>query len=209
MDELNTSDNSNTPRKLTDKAIYDQQLIHRALNQKDERAYKELMLRYYDSLYFTLVKIVKSKEDAEDLVSYTFEKAFMRLAQYSGEFAFSTWLFKIASNASIDFLRKKKNEGISFQIEYDNDSDEYTGPVINLKNEQPDPEENIIRKEKSEQLRDLVSKLKPRYQSLVQMRYFEELSHEEIAQKTGLPIGTIKAQLFRAREILFKQLKSK
>jgi RNA polymerase sigma factor (sigma-70 family) len=207
MDELNSLTPSDEP-KLSEKALYDYQLIRRALDQNDPKAYEELMLRYYDSLFFTINKMVKNETDAEDLVMHSFGKAFVRLKQYSTEFAFSTWLFKIASNATIDFLRKKNNQGIQMRIDSNFDSDDYKGPVIDLKNEHPDPEENFIKKEKSEQIRALLDKLKPRYRMLVQLRYFEELSYEEIAVRTGLPVGTIKAQLFRSREALLKLLQS-
>ena len=151
MDELNSINSSNNLR-LSEKALYDYQLIRKALDNNDAKAYEELMLRYYDTLFFTINRMVKNDTDAEDLVMQSFGKAFVRLKQYSTEFAFSTWLFKIASNATIDFLRKKNNEGIQIRIDSSYDSDNYKGPVIDLKNEQPDPEENFIKKEKSEQL---------------------------------------------------------
>jgi RNA polymerase sigma factor (sigma-70 family) len=205
MDELNNEDiNEN----LSSKAVYDYKLIRRALEEEDQKAYAELMGRYHDSVYFMLLKMVKNKEDADDLTIEAFGKAFKRLRQYSTTYAFSTWLFKIASNNAIDFMRRKRNEGTSYSIDQTYENEEGSESKMNIRDQLPDPEENIIKKQKIKLLRDVVDKLKPRFKTLVEMRYFEELSYEEISVRTGLPVGTVKAQLFRAREFLYNVLKN-
>src|ERR1035438_9802054 len=98
---------------LSDKAVYDYQLVNKAIKYNDQKAYAELMDRYKDSIYFMLLKMVKNRDDADDLTIEAFGKAFKRLHQYTPEFAFSTWLFKIATNNCIDFIRKKKNNTFS------------------------------------------------------------------------------------------------
>jgi len=191
---------------LSDKAKKDFMLVQRALNDKDQRAYTELMGRYKDSVYFMLLKMVNNSDDAEDLTIETFSKAFKRLDQYTPQFAFSTWLFKIASNHSIDFIRKKRIKAISIDQGFSNvDGESY---VIPVKEESLDPEESMQKDERVQRMRDVVEKLKPRYKRLVELRYFEEKSYEEISEILELPLGTVKAQLFRARDFMFDLMKT-
>ncbi|MFY8078756.1 MAG: RNA polymerase sigma factor [Flavobacteriales bacterium] len=191
---------------LSDKAKKDYQLVLRALNEKDQRAYTELMGRYKDSVYFMLLKMVNNSDDAEDLTIETFSKAFKRLDQYTPQFAFSTWLFKIASNHSIDFIRKKRIKAISIDQGFSNEDGE--SYVIPVKEDSLDPEESMQKDERVQRMRDVVEKLKPRYKRLVELRYFEEKSYEEISEILELPLGTVKAQLFRARDFMFDLMKT-
>ena len=201
MEELNTNEN------LTTKAVYDYKLIQLALHKGDQKAYAELLQRYRESVYFTMLRMCNNKDDADDLTIEAFGRAFKRLDQYTPTYAFSTWLFKIASNNAIDFLRnKKKSNALSLDTKMENDEGQEFSK--NIKSTNLDPEENIIKKQKVEMLRDVVERLKPHYKDLVKMRYFEEMSYEEIAMKMDLPIGTVKAQLFRARDLLFNILKN-
>jgi RNA polymerase sigma-70 factor (ECF subfamily) len=189
---------------LSEKARQDYFLVQAALNE-DEKAFAKLLARYKDTIYFMLLKMVNNKSDAEDLTLEAFGKAFKNLHQYSPHYAFSTWLFKIASNNCIDFLRKRR--GIMISIENGNESQDNEQPV-KLKSKDPNPEERLIRKQKAILMRKVVRKLKPRYQVLVDLRYFKEYSYEEIATELNLPLGTVKAQLFRAREMLFKMIET-
>jgi len=191
---------------LSDKAKKDYLLVLRALNEKDQRAYTELMGRYKDSVYFMLLKMVNNSNDAEDLTIETFSKAFKRLDQYTPQFAFSTWLFKIASNHSIDFIRKKRIKAISIDQGFSNEDGE--SYVIPVKEDSLDPEESMQKDERVQRMRDVVEKLKPRYKRLVELRYFEEKSYEEISEILELPLGTVKAQLFRARDFMFDLMKT-
>ena len=201
MEELEPNQN------LSTKAVHDFKLIRLALTNADQKAYAELMDRYRESVYFMLLKMVNNKDDADDLTIEAFGKAFKRLSQYTPNYAFSTWLFKIASNNAIDFIRKKKNENLySLDKTYENEEGSEMG--ISVKSEILDPEESVIKKQKVELMREVVERLKPKYRQLIEMRYFEELSYEEISVKLELPIGTVKAQLFRARDFLYNLLKS-
>ena len=184
---------------LSEKAKLDLTLVEEALNG-DQLAYGNLMDRYRDSIYFMMIKMVKNPDDADDLTIEAFGKAFSRLDQYSPSFAFSTWLFKIASNNCIDFIRKKRVQLTSM----DNGilTNEGERIQIDVKSVNPDPEESIMQGQRVMHMRHLVSKLKPKYRELVEKRYFEELSYEEIADEMNLPLGTVKAQLFRARDFL-------
>lgn len=189
---------------LSYKAKYDFDLVQKA-RTGDQNAFTELMDRYRDSIYFMLLKMVQNKDDADDLTIEAFGKAFNRLDLYTPNFAFSTWLFKIASNNAIDFIRRKKKNTISIdQAMGGDDGDEV---YMDLKSDGLTPEELSIKEQKMKIMRNVVQKLKPRYRQLVEMRYFEQLSYEEIAEKLDLPLGTVKAQLFRARDLLFEILR--
>jgi RNA polymerase sigma factor (sigma-70 family) len=185
---------------LTDKAMRDFQLVQAAITDGDQRAYAALMSNYRDSLYFMLLKMTNNASDADDLTIEAFGKAFKKLEQYTPDYAFSTWLFKIASNNCIDFMRKKKKR--TFSIDSSPDGEEGNELVNYLPSDGPDPEEKVMKKEKMAMMREVVEKLKPHYRKLIELRYFKEYSYEEIATELELPLGTVKAQLFRAREFI-------
>jgi RNA polymerase sigma factor (sigma-70 family) len=190
--------------QLSDKARYDYRLVESAL-RGEEKAFAKLMSQYKDAIYFMLLKMVNNKNDAEDLTLEAFGKAFKNLHQYSPNFAFSTWLFKIATNNCIDFLRKRR--GIYISIENNQENGDTEIP-IKIQSNEPNPEEKLIRIQKAILMRKIVHKLKPRYRTLVELRYFREFSYDEIAKELNLPLGTVKAQLFRARDMLFKLIES-
>ena len=185
---------------LSDKARYDLALVRRAVDNNDQKAYAELMQRYRDSIYFMLLKMINNKDDADDLTIEAFGKAFKRLHQYTPNYAFSTWLFKIASNNCIDWIRKQKKK--TFSIDNPIGTDDGDEMTIELKGDGPDPMEVVMKDQKNAIMREVVDKLKPRYRTLVELRYYKEYSYEEIADELDLPLGTVKAQLFRAREFL-------
>ena len=191
---------------LTDKALRDCQLVRLAIDKGDQKAYADLMGHYKDAIYFMLLKMTNNPDDAEDLTIEAFGKAFKKLSQYTPDYAFSTWLFKIASNNCIDFIRRRKMEMLSINKTYnEEDGSEMSH---NLPSLGPDPEEKFIEKQKIILMREVVERLKPHYRRLVQLRYFDELSYEEIAVEMDIPIGTVKAQLFRAREFLYNIMKN-
>lgn len=190
---------------LSDKGKKDLGLVEKA-KEGDQAAFAELMDRYRDSVYFMLLKMIKNSDDAEDLTIEAFGKAFNRLEQYSPSYAFSTWLFKIASNNCIDFIRKKRVYLTSMDHAYANSDGDSVR--IDVESNTLDPEEEIIKDQKVIMMRLVVSKLKPRYRELIEKRYFEELSYEEIAKDMDLPLGTVKAQLFRARDFLADMMKN-
>ncbi|WP_158826392.1 RNA polymerase sigma factor [Mucilaginibacter lacusdianchii] len=164
----------------------------------DQKAYADLMHRYKDSIYFMSLKMVNNKEDAMDITVETFAKAFEKLDKYQPEFAFSTWLFRVATNNCIDFLRKKKLNTVSINNMMDEEDDR----PLQIKADVLNPEETSIKKQQSEELKLLIESLPPRYRNLLTLRYFDELSYEEISQQLDLPLGTVKAQLFRAKYLL-------
>lgn len=190
---------------LSNRAKRDLELVIKAI-AGDQNSYAQLLRRYWDSIFFMLLKMVHNKDDAEDLTIEAFGKAFKNLANYTPEFAFSTWLFKIANNNAIDFIRRQKGKMVTIDNQGRNPEDE---SVIQLQTNAPDPEEELIRKQKARLMKEVVDQLKPRYSRLVNLRYYKEYSYEEIAKELELPIGTVKAQLFRAKELLSSILKNK
>lgn len=192
---------------LSEKARRDIELVKKAITNSDRNAYTELMSNYRDTVYFMLLRMTNNPIDAEDLTIEAFGKAFRSLKNYTPDFAFSTWLFKIASNNCIDFLRKKKK--MSGALENFNEYEDGTEKASNIASGELDPEEELINQQKIQLMRDVVDKLKPHYKKLITLRYFEELSYEELAQELDLPLGTVKAQLFRAREFLHNFLKKR
>jgi RNA polymerase sigma-70 factor (ECF subfamily) len=188
---------------LSLKAQKDVELVEKA-KAGDQQAYGELLGRYRDAIYFMLLKMVNNPIDAEDLTIEAFGKAFKNIDQYAPNFAFSTWLFKIATNNCIDFIRKKRASHIS--LDQTADGEDSLAPSSMIQSDVPDPETYMINQQKIKHMRKIVSRLKPRYRQLVELRYFKEYSYEEIAVELDIPIGTVKAQLFRARELLLNIL---
>ncbi len=194
-------------RELTKKTQRDYKLIQEALSNNDQQAYAELMEYYRETLYLMMLKMVNNPYDAEDLTIEAFGKAFRNLSQYKNTSAFSTWLFRIAANNCIDFLRKKRLNLVMLDQTYENEDGEVSS--FELSDDNLNPEEKLCDKEDKEGIRNVISKLKPHYRELVELRYFEELSYEEIATKLEMPLGTIKAKLFRARNMLQVIMKDK
>ena len=190
----------------TEKAKRDYMLLRKALDDNDQQAYAELMSLYRDSIYYMLVRMVKNKDDAEDLTLMTFGKAFRYLDKYTPKYAFSTWLYRIALNNSIDFLRMKNNMPQYFE-EY-----LYTSSTTSIidqseDNLQRNPEEEIIDKQRLQLLRAAVSELPERYRRVIELRYYEDLAYEEIAERLGLTLSNVKIQIMRAKQMLSELMK--
>ena len=186
---------------LTEKAKRDYMLLRKALDDNDQKAYAELMRLYRDSIYYMLVKIVKNSDDAEDLTLETFGKAFHYLDKYTPQYAFSTWLFKIAVNNSIDFIRHKNNSPQCIE------NDLQTSDTLYLidqseSNFSPTPEQEIIDKQRAKMLRLAVEQLPTKYRTIVELRYFDELSYEEISETLQITLSNVKIQLLRAKNML-------
>jgi RNA polymerase sigma factor (sigma-70 family) len=186
---------------LSDKALNDLMLVREA-KKGNEKAFGSLMNRYKDSIYYMLLKMVNNSSDAEDLTIEAFGKAFRNLDSYTPKYAFSTWLFKIATNNCVDFIRKKKLSPTPLDLLQDN----IDNVTVNIQSDMPDPEESMINHQKIAELKDIINQLKPRYKSLIELRYYREYSYEEISKELNLPIGTVKAQLNRAKILLYNIL---
>ena len=190
--------------KLSENAKRDYKIVLKAL-EGDQKSYAKLLNRYKSPIFFMLLKMLNNSDDAEDLTLEAFGKAFKNLQKYSPEYAFSTWLFKIATNNCIDFLRKKRTKFVSLE-KFDENGKAYEYPI---EDKGLTPEEAFIKNQKAEILRTILKTLKPRYKEIIELRYFKEYSYIEIADTLNLPIGTIKAQLFRSKELLSNILKDR
>ena len=193
-------------KDFSQKALYDFKLVELAKGG-DQNAFAELMKRYNRSLYHVILKMVRNVDDAEDLTIEAFAKAFKNLDKFKQDYTFSTWLFRIATNNCIDFIRKKKNnETFSLNNLYNNTENEEFD--LDIADENSNPQEATIRSQKVELMQKLVARLPTKYRKLVTMRYFEERAYQEISDELELPIGTVKAQLHRARELLYDMVKN-
>lgn len=185
--------------------IPDIELIRMAL-AGDQQGYREILKRYRAPLYNLLFRMVHNKMEAEDLVQEAFIKAFGALSTFNDEYAFSTWLFKIAINNCIDHFRKKRLKTFSLDKPIDAKDGE-------IRRELPDvtyqPEYTLLSKEKTLLIEQAIQNLPEKYRVSIILRHTEEKSYEEISQILNIPLGTVKARIFRAREMLKKQLKQK
>lgn len=185
----------------TEKAKRDYALLRKALDHNDQQAYAELMSLYRDSIYYMLVRMVKNKDDAEDLTLMTFGKAFRYLDKYTPKYAFSTWLYRIALNNSIDFLRVKNNMPQYFE------EDLYTSSTTSIIDQSEDnlqrtPEDEVIDKQRLQLLRAAVAELPDKYRKVIELRYYEDLAYEEISERLGLTLSNVKIQIMRAKQML-------
>ena len=189
-------------KKLTDKGERDLKLINRAIETGDPKAYAELMKLYRDPLYFMIYEKISNQDIAKDLTIESLGKAFKKLHLYKPDFTFSTWLFTVARNHTIDYLRKKKLPTFSIDKMMINEDGRKSN--FDLESKDPNPEQILMKKQRIKILRSIVDQLKPKYRDLVKLRYFKEYSYEEVALELNLPLGTVKAQLHRSRNQLFK-----
>lgn len=192
--------------RFSSKALEDFKLIDRAV-AGDDKAFAKLLQRYKRPVYHMILKMVRNVDDAEDLMIESFAKAFKSLHKFKKDFTFSTWLFRIATNNTIDFIRKKKINTLSIENTYTNDDGESVS--IDIRDRNPNPQEEAIKAQKEELMLVFVGMLPAKYQKLVRLRYYQELSYEEIATELEAPLGTVKAQLHRARELLYDLVKNK
>ncbi len=182
----------------------DTEVIEQAL-KGDQHAYRILAERHRPAVFHIVYKIVRDKETANDLVQETFMKAFTSLATYRSEYRFSTWLYKIAANCSIDHLRKKRIQVLSLEGQMDH---EFEGRTIDVPDYSYHPERDLVRKQQRFSIEEAIDSLPKKYREVIVYRHKDDKSYEEIADLLDIPIGTVKARIFRARELLKKKLKS-
>ncbi len=199
-----SSVDSKEQRKLDSRAE-DSRLIQEALAGND-KSYKRLMNKYHDAIFNFIFKMVHDRQQVEDLTQEAFIKAFASLKNFNDEYAFSTWLYKIATNNSIDFIRKRKLQTYSIDKPIESKDGDYT---FELPDESYEADKGMISDQKTKLLNEAIAKLPEKYKKVIRLRHVEEQSYEEIAEALKLPIGTIKAHIFRAREMLYKHLKNR
>ena len=183
----------------------DSRLIAAALSGS-QSGFKGLMKKYHDQIANLIFRIIHQQENVEDLTQEVFIKAFASLKSFNEEYAFSTWLYKIATNSSIDFIRKKKLQTFSIDKPVALEESDYT---FELPDSTYEPDKHIIQKQRTTILEEAINQLPEKYKRVILLRHTEERDYGEIAKMLKLPIGTVKAHIFRARELLNKYLRDK
>ncbi len=202
QDSQDISSNYPPRENASPSSIEDDRLVAKAV-QGQEEYYKKLVDKYNRPIYFHIRKMIKEQELVEDLVQEVFIKAFKNLATYSNKYAFSTWLYRIATNHTIDYLRKKKlpTFSISDPIKTKDGEVEVQLPDTSFATDAP-----IIKSERKAIVQEAIANLPEKYRKVIRMRHMDELSYDEIADELNIPLGTVKAHIFRARELLYKAL---
>ncbi len=180
----------------------------RRFKQGDKSAFAELVQAYRKPLYYTILKIVGNETDAEDLTTETFIKAYENIDKYDEQYAFSTWLFKIGNNLAIDFLRKKKRSAPTVSLSDRVSTSDEDSPTYEevLKEQARDTSEQVHYRMEAEYVKKIMEQMPEDLRQILELKYVHELTHQEIAEKLGIPIGTVKGRLARARKLLFKLL---
>lgn len=178
----------------------DYQLVCDARDHGSSKAYADLMATYREPLYLLLLRMTRNTTAADDLTIETFGKAFLQLHRYAPTSTFGAWLYSIGVNTYIDHLRRNRLDTVPLSsAEHNSEGDfiEYQIP-----SNQPTPEESLIRVQRDENLKRIVDNLKEPYRQIIRMRYYEDLSYEDIADRLHIPLGTVKVRLSRAKELL-------
>lgn len=198
-----TSTTTNT--NPSESSEQDRVLVEQAL-AGNERAFRILMQKYDKALHHHIYRMVRTKGEVEDLVQESFIKAFSALTSYSSDYAFSTWLYKIATNHTIDHLRKKKLPTFSIDkpVQTKDGHLEYEVPDITYR-----PDRHVVADQRRELIQHAIDSLPEKYHRVIVLRHQQEKSYEEIAMELDLPLGTVKAHIFRARKLLYKYLREK
>jgi RNA polymerase sigma-70 factor (ECF subfamily) len=169
----------------------------------DQVAFTFLLDFYWNEVYGFMLKRTENETDAEDITIETFSKAFDKLATYNPEFQFNTWLIAIAKNVHIDILRKKKS---SLFVEI---TDEEDYQAYNIADTTPSAEDKLITEQNLSQLLQYIKELKPHYQEVIQLRYFQEMSYQEIANQLDEPLSNVKVKILRAKKLLAEIIHTK
>ncbi|MDR2936691.1 MAG: sigma-70 family RNA polymerase sigma factor [Rikenellaceae bacterium] len=177
----------------------DRELIDRSLDN-DAAAFEKLFLRHKDAILGMYLKRGSTLSDANDLLQETFVKVYLNLHRYNREFTFSQWVTAIARNTLIDQTRKHRENFVSL------DQEQPGGARMNLPSNIPTPEENLIQSQNIREFNIKMKQLPIKYRRILEMRYLQEYSYEEIAERLDLPIGTVKTRIHRAKENFFRMV---
>lgn len=202
---FNTKASNSLEKKRLESREEDSLLIKRALGG-DQKAFLKIRQKYHETIFRLISRMVHDREEVEDLTQEAFIKAFTSLTSFDEEYAFSTWLFKIASNNSIDYIRKRKLRTFSIDKPLESDDNDYS---FELPDTELEPDQELIAAQRKKMLEEAMSSLPTKYRQVIIMRHVDEREYREIAKALKLPLGTVKAHIFRARELLYKRLKDK
>ena len=165
-----------------------------------EQAYRELLERYQRPVFSLVYRMVRDRETAEDLAQETFVKVFNNIESYNPKFKFSSWIFKIATNLTIDTLRRKELPTVSMDgSRYARTDEEVEASRVTVASEDENPEERLEAKELGEEIESAIGQLRPEYRTAILLRHVEGRPYEEIAEIMDVPLGTVKTYIHRAR----------
>ncbi len=185
----------------------DYQLVCDARDRGSRKAYADLMAAYREPLYLLLLRMTRNTTTASDLTIETFGKAFLQLHRYAPTSTFSAWLYSIGVHTYIDHLRRNRLQTVPLSVAEQSPDGEYI--EYQIPSNQPNPEETMIRMQRDEALKQIVDGLKEPYRQIIRMRYYEDMSYEEIASQLRIPLGTVKVRLSRAKSLLAAIVKEK
>lgn len=171
--------------------------------QGDQVAFTFLLDYYWNEVYGYMLKRTENETDTDDIVIETFAKAFDKISTYNPEFGFNTWLITIAKNVHIDMLRKKKS---TLFLEITDEEDSIANQVLD---DTPTVEDTIITEQNLSKLLQQIKQLKPAYQEVIQLRYFQEMSYQDMAEQLNEPLNNIKIKLLRAKKLLAEIISGK
>jgi len=187
-------------------ALSDHDLVVRA-QKGSEKAYRELLDRYQRPVFSLIYRMVRDREQAEDLSQETFVRVFNHIDRYDPAYKFSSWIFKIATNLTIDWMRKKEVPTVSIDgSRYATTSDEIEASTITVESKDETPEELLIARELGNEIEQAITRLRPEYKTAILLRHVEDKPYEEIAQIMSLPLGTVKTYIHRGRKELQEML---
>ncbi len=196
-----------TKQSSSQRIEHDYRLVCDARDNGSHKAYADLMAAYREPLYLLLLRMTRNATTAADLTIETFGKAFMQLHRYAPTSTFSAWLYSIGVHLYIDQLRRKHIDTVPLSATERTPDGEYI--EYQIPSNQPNPEETMIRMQRDEALKTIVEGLKEPYRQIVRLRYYEDLSYEDIAERLNIPLGTVKIRLLRAKNLLATIVKKK
>jgi RNA polymerase sigma factor (sigma-70 family) len=181
-----------------------EQMLVVAAKNGDEQAFEDLFKRHQRGIYTLAFRYTRIREDAEDVVQQTFQKAFVHLQKFEGKSSLSTWLTRIAINQALMLLRSRRGQ---HEVPIDDSSSHEATPALELADAGPDPEASYLQTEKTQILSAAMRKLRPGARKAIELRELGELSNRDTASRLGVSIGTVKARVFHARRKLAKALR--
>jgi RNA polymerase sigma-70 factor (ECF subfamily) len=182
--------------------VSDHELVTRA-QLGSEKAYRELLDRYQRPVFSIIFRMIRDREQAEDLAQETFVRVFNHIGRYDPRYKFSSWIFKIATNLTIDWIRRKELKTVSIDGSRNAvTSDEMEASAITIVSEDENPEELLEAKELGEEIEQAIGKLRPEYRAAILLRHVEGREYQEIAEIMALPLGTVKTYIHRGRNEL-------
>jgi RNA polymerase sigma factor (sigma-70 family) len=183
----------------------DKNLIQRCL-KGEEKAFEQLLGKYRTSVFSICLRMVRNRSTAEDIAEEVFVKVFSALDRYDPTFPFASWLHRITSNLCIDYIRREKDRAISLDQPLGGDED---GLLLQIPARTAAPDREVESKEMMAMLDEAIARLPEHYRIIVILRHQEERSYEEISETLGIPLGTVKARIHRARNMIVEYLRTK